>query len=210
MEKLIIIGFDLRGPIADQNSSWSEQRRSRFLVRPEIPSPISVDSAVWPVFAGNPDRTYPMQLWGSVSEILAAFPQAAQADCNSPTIIEIAVITTDLQSSRRWEGTLFERVRPEKDSAVEIALDCLGFDVADSYFVSGLSNCMLSVEELSSVRKDWSEAINSWGLFGDSGAAKAFRAVCNRLIPEHAPFETYRMRKVKIVKYGLGGLRDSP
>jgi hypothetical protein len=104
LEKLIIIGFDIRGPIADQNASWSEQRRSSFLIRPEIPSPISVDSSVWPVFARNPDRTYPMQLWGSVSELLAAFPRAAQADCNSPTIIEITVITTDEQSSRRWEG----------------------------------------------------------------------------------------------------------
>jgi hypothetical protein len=199
MEKLVILGFDVRTPFADQNSSWSKERRSKFLIRPEIPSPISVDSDVWPAFAANPDETYPMQLWGSVSEILARFPETEGPESGAPTIIEIAVITTDEKSLRHWEGMLFKRVRPEKDSALKISPDCLGFDVADRYFVSGLSNCMLSGEELAVSRKDWSKAINTWGLVNDSEAATAFRAVCNRLVPEHAPFEVYRVRKIAVV-----------
>ena len=140
-----------------------------------------------------------MQLWGSVSEILARFPETEGPESGAPTIIEIAVITTDEKSLRHWEGMLFKRVRPEKDSALKISPDCLGFDVADRYFVSGLSNCMLSGEELAVSRKDWSKAINTWGLVNDSEAATAFRAVCNRLVPEHAPFEVYRVRKIAVV-----------
>jgi hypothetical protein len=198
MEKLIILGFDVRRPIAHQNSNWSGERRSKFLIRPDIRSPISVDPDVWPLLKANPDESYPLHLWGSVSDILAAFPEAARWGEDSPAILELATVATDEQSLGYWEGIFFGRVKPENDSAIQIASECLGCDVADRFLVSGLSNCMLSQEELTLIRKDWSKLINTWGLFDNSETAKGFRAVCNRLVPEHAPFETYRVRRVEI------------
>jgi hypothetical protein len=55
---------------------------------------------------------------------------------------------------------------------------------------------MLSPKELSAVRREWSRAINRWGLFDRVGPAESFRAACDSLIPEHAPFEVYRLRRV--------------
>ncbi len=209
MEKLIVLGFGIRKPVDQQGSLWQAERRSSFLIRPEIPSPVSVDSDVWPVLAVNPDETFPLFLWGSVSEILAAFPEAARTGRHSPVIIEIAVLATGEQSSRYWEGIIFGRVNPEKENALKIAPECLGYDVADRYLVSGVSNCMLFQEELAAVRKDWTDAINIWGLFEEAEAARAFRPVCDRLIPEHAPFEAYRLRKIDLVEGTQESLDES-
>jgi hypothetical protein len=150
----------------------------------------------------NPDEGYPLLLRGSATETLASFPEVATSENNAPVIIEIAVVVTDEESSKYWERIIFGRIDLEKDRKFKLVTECLGYDVADRYLVSGLSNCQLSAEELAAVRKDWSEAINGWGLLADSEAAKAFRAVCNQLIPEHAPFEAYRMRRVAIVVSG--------
>lgn len=198
--ELTLLGFGLRRPFAEQHSNWPEERRSQFLIRPEVPIPISVDCGVWPVFVANPDKTYPLHLWGSVSEILTTFPDTERNLIESPVIIEIAVAATDKPSSAYWEQMFFGRVEVEKDRNLDITRDCLGYDVADHYFVSGLSNCMLPGDELTVIRTDWSEAINSWGMFRDLKSAIAFRAVCNDLVPEHAPFETFRIRKVTITK----------
>ena len=202
MESLIVLGFDVRRPIALQKVIWTDERRSKFLIRPEVQSPISVDRDVWPALALNVDETYPLFLWDSVGEIPTAFPEVARQDSDSPIVIEITAVGTNRESSVYWERIIFGRVKREEDRALKITTECLGYDVADRYLVSGLSNCMLSAEEMAVIRKDWSTAINMWGLFGDPGAAEAFREVCNRLVPEHAPFEVYRMRKVEIAPNG--------
>jgi hypothetical protein len=150
--------------------------------------------------AVNPDESYPLFLWGSISETLAAFPELARPGSHSLVILEIAVVATEEQSSKYWEGIVFGRVNPEKDSTLKITQESLGYDVADRYLESGVSSFMLFPEELAAIRKDWLEAVNVWGLFEHAEAAKAFRAVCNRLIPEHAPFEAYRMRKIDVAE----------
>lgn len=198
METLIVLGFDVRRPIAQQ--IWTDERRSKFLIRPEVPLPVSVDRDVWPALALNPDDSYPLFLWGSVSEILAAFPEVRRSESDSPLIVEIAAVAAGQESSTYWERIIFGRLNLEEDAVLTITAECLGYDVADRYLVSGLSNCMLFPEELAVVRKDWSEAINISGLFGEVEVAKAFRAVCDRLIPEHAPFEVYRIRRIELVE----------
>ena len=202
MESLIILGFDVRRPIAQQNATWTDERRSKFLIRHELRSTISVDRDVWPALALNVDEMYPLYLWGSLSEVLMAFPEAARLDSDSPIVIEIAAVCTQKEPLMYWEGIICGRLNLEEDRALKVTTECLGYDVADRCLVSGLSNCMLSEEELAVIRKDWATAINTWGLFGDSKAAEVFREVCNRLVPEHAPFEVYRMRKVEIAPSG--------
>lgn len=197
MEEVIVLGFDARIPVAQQGALWNDTRRSDYLIRPEIPSPISVDRAVWPAVSVNPDEGYPLFLWGSVNDVVGAFPNVGRAG-DAPVIIEIAVAATDREASGYWEGIISGRVDARKDRRFTLAQECLGYDVADRSFISGLSNCKLSAGELAELKKDWSRAVNAWGLFGDTEDAKAFKAVCNHLIPEHAPFEAYRMRRITI------------
>jgi len=66
----------------------------------------------------------------------------------------------------------------------------VGFDVADTGFVSGLSNCGWKEEETFLKRK-WIRFINADGLLTNFDAALDFRAEMDERIPEHAPFFVY-------------------
>jgi hypothetical protein len=102
MDSLIVLGFDVRKPIAHQKILWTDERRSKFLIRPEVQFPLAVDRDVWPALALNPDESYPLYLWGSVGEVLAAFPGAARAESDVPLIFEIAVVATHQESATYW------------------------------------------------------------------------------------------------------------
>ncbi|HWB86858.1 MAG TPA: hypothetical protein VG675_22120 [Bryobacteraceae bacterium] len=196
MDDVVVLGFDARVPVTQQLSVWTDQRRSDFLIRPEVPSPISVDRDVWPVVSANPDEGYPLFLWGSLREILGTLPGAATRASGAPVIVEIAVVATDEESLQYWEPMMFDFVDTPKDLGSTLASEYLGYDVADRFLISGLSNCKLSEQEMATLRKDWSGALNNWGLFNDVQEAKAFRLLCNHLVPEHAPFEAYRLRQI--------------
>jgi hypothetical protein len=194
---MIVLGFDMRESIAGLGSSWTDERRSRFLIRPEISAPLSVDRAVWPSVAVNADEGYPLSLWGSVSEILSAASKTKPGAINAMTVIEIAAAPSNSDSSTYWEAVICGRVKKAEDEELEIEWRDLGYDVADRYLVSGLSNSMLPPADMLKSRNQWSLAIDSSGLFAAEDRAQAFRSACDVLIPEHAPFEVYRVRMLE-------------
>ena len=63
----------------------------------------------------------------------------------------------------------------------------LGFDVCDATGTSGLMNCGYEVEERHLV-DDFVERVNDYHLLETAEAADEFRRVCDRRVPEHAPF----------------------
>ncbi len=73
----------------------------------------------------------------------------------------------------------------------------LGYDVADSGFTSGLSNCGYrpDLDDVEGLRRDWAPRLNAGGLFDDLEHAIAFRALSDGRIPEHAPFYVYALYK---------------
>jgi hypothetical protein len=66
----------------------------------------------------------------------------------------------------------------------------LGFDVADGFMISGLSNCGYSAAD----RRDAASAgykLNEFGLLGNSSEALDFRDWSDGRVPAHAPFFLY-------------------
>ena len=68
----------------------------------------------------------------------------------------------------------------------------LGFDVADSFFLSTLSNCAFNDSGFLATKEEWWPKINEWHLFGLFGDAKAFSLFSDaKWAPEHAPTFVY-------------------
>ncbi len=203
----IVLGFDIRHPLDDLSfSRWDQERRAQYLIRPEVRWPVSVDPVVWPAPSAEQVNQHPLSLWSSVAEVLAACPAAAShgssAESNIPVVIEIGALR-DSQSVRYWERIMEGFVQPEADDAGQYATDSFGYDVADRYLLSGLSNCGLSAEEIGIVRKQFAAQINPFGLFSDPVVAADFRVSCDQLVPEHAPFCIYRIRRIKPLPRGM-------
>lgn len=196
LERIVVLGFDARRSL-DGLSDWTPERRSRFLIRENVRQPASVDRAVWQAVSDDGNSERPLNLWPSVRQLLKAFPPSSQDATGTPHIIEIAVLA-DKQASAYWEAVFCGWVRPEEDVALRLAMRELGYDVADRYLVSGLSNCMLSSDELTDVRREWRERISPVGLFSTVADAAAFAPTCDRLTPEHSPFFVYRIRSVVV------------
>jgi hypothetical protein len=187
------LGFDAREQWSDTYAArWTTDRRTRFLIRPEVALPLSVDGDVWPSVAPSDDR---WGLWSSTTALAEALERTSSRRREGPVVIEIAVVT-DPDSSGYWREAVQGRLAADGEAANGIA-KVLGYDVADEYLVSGLSNCMLSPEELADVRRDWAAGINGFGLFDEASVAFGFRAVCQRLIVEHAPFCVFRIRQIQ-------------
>ena len=64
----------------------------------------------------------------------------------------------------------------------------LGYDIADIFFVSGLSNCGVGSEEISRLRARWLEGVNGSGLLRSLARAREFKEYADQRFPSHAPF----------------------
>jgi hypothetical protein len=164
------------------DGGWTAERRSTYLLRPDIRFPLSVDPNVWARAPG--DVTYPVP-WTPVEDVqkrAAALMTARHRVC-------VAVFAAAAKDPREVDDL---RARGEADSplAVEPAWTFLGFDIADGTEVSGLSNCGYG-EEIHPLRAAWAGRLNDRGLFRDLEDAFAFREVTNARVPEHAPFTVY-------------------
>jgi hypothetical protein len=194
--QITVLGFDIREPLG-RPSGWDDDRRSRFLIRQSVERPLSVDRSVWPALDSEKNEQNPLYLSGSVHQILRDRPELATGSSGDPVIIEVGAVE-DEQSAEYWRRVFYGYLRPHEDTGITARFDDLGYDVADRYLLSGLSNCALSEQELAALRREWTDRINRFGLFEEAASATSFKDVCDRLIPEHAPFCAYRLRRVEV------------
>lgn len=180
MGRLIYAGADVRvDPFGD--SDWTAERRSTYLLRPEVAFPLSVDPNVWARAPG--DITYPLP-WTPVKDV-----QKRAAALSSEHRVCVAVFAAAAQGHAE-EEELRSGTGADTALAVDPAWTFVGFDVADGTEVSGLSNCGYG-DELELLRAAWAPRLNDRGLFGVLEDAFAFRKVTDARVPEHAPFTVY-------------------
>jgi hypothetical protein len=74
----------------------------------------------------------------------------------------------------------------------------LGYDVADAGWISGLSNCGYTDDEIKTLAPVWAPRLNSFGLLASVEDAVAFRQVCDARVTEHAPFWIYALWRLPI------------
>ena len=69
----------------------------------------------------------------------------------------------------------------------------LGFDVADYWLTSGLSNCGQGIAMSEDDRRPYQSDLNSSGLFQSADLAAKFAVLLNIRVPEHSPFRVFGM-----------------
>lgn len=161
---------------------WTAERRSTYLLRPDVRFPLSVDPNVWERAPG--DQTYPAP-WTPVEDVQER-AAALTASKHRVCVAVFAVAPEDLAE----EDALRSRTGADSPLATHPAWTFVGFDVADGTEVSGLSNCGYGPER-ATLRAVWAPRLNDRGLFRDLEDAFAFREVTNARVPEHAPFTVY-------------------
>ena len=202
-----LLGFDARDSEQHpQAPPMPEDIREVMLLRPEIEFPLSVDAHIWPThFLYHPQIQH---LIGICEPALIN----TDADCNGGLWLNLERMKTRLLESQR-SATL---VAIELLVPLNVVLDefvglidfdpnpiilpegaeFLGFDVADSGFWSGLSNCGYGEEERVKLRPQWRGRINDVGLLKSEQDAIEFRELSDARVPEHAPFWVYRLSRL--------------
>ena len=195
-EHIVRLGYDVRESIDNEGvPAWNAERRSKFLIRQDVLRPLSVDRSVWKQPVKMLNEASPLYLWGSVSQALRVLGAGPSGCDRQPAVIEIAIAYAG-GVPRGWMDAFEGTLHPEEDMALRLDLQEYGYDVADSYLLSGLSNCMLSDSELEGLRRTWAASLNANGLFSERSDAIEFAKVCDGLVAEHAPFFAYRIARV--------------
>jgi len=202
-----LLGFDAREMFLDGASTWPAARRAQYLLRDDVARPKSVDTAVWPNIFGDglpediartvglPQVPLPAwrgpnrELWDDLTRLAETLGPLAN---HAHRIVAVAWASADGFSKHASSGA------PYREKTVPDALGpewrLLGFDVADAYFTSGLSNCGYTESERTSLRPLWAGRLNEHHLFVDVRHALAFCGVAESRAPEHAPFLVYAIR----------------
>jgi hypothetical protein len=175
------IGFDLRSIVPDP--SWTAERRTRHLLRRDVPAVRSADTQVWERLPGLPRPPVPEGLWPSLSDLFAAAGALDRAGA-------VAVRITAFMEDEPAPGN------PDPAGPAE-SYDFLGYDVADYWMLSGLSNCGYKPEEAASLAPVWVPRLNDWHLFDDPDDAETFAEVTDQRVPEHAPFYAFGIYQLR-------------
>lgn len=171
----VVVGFDVRVARGSPAPEWTADRREEFLLKPDVHRPLSVDEASWVRESHDPARELRVHT--------PRFERLEDATAARGSSQEVIALTTfvghgqpDLVQGRCLVPAA---VRPDWLR--------LGWDVADGFFPSGLSNCGYG-SDVHEWRDRWQVYLNDHHLFDDLPAAFAFRDATDRRVPEHSPF----------------------
>ena len=188
-----LVGFDARETELDgRKTPIPVHIREAFLLRPEIELPYSVDGHIWPSVWTMNDQSQDNEngLWLNLARMQKRLVETGR------TAILIAV---ELLVPRNIPAFGFPDpliVSTSEPPAVPEGSVCLGFDVADAGFFSGLSDCGYSEEERAELRPKWHYRINDLGLLKSEQDAREFKELSDVRVSEHAPFWVFRLSRL--------------
>jgi hypothetical protein len=181
----VIVGFDVRVRFDRPAEHWDEERRDSYLLRPEVPVPLSVDEAVWP----RPGSSLAEGRFEVLTPRYSSLEDALAAATSDEVVVAI--------SQWRGPGEPELPAGPTWPMKVDPAWERLGWDVVDGVFPSGISNCQFRPEEVLQWRDGWAERFNGHHLFDELPVAFAWRDQCAKRVPEHAPFSVMGLYLVR-------------
>lgn len=180
------IGFDIREHQSALDPHWTKQRVETYLVKADVRRPLSADPSVWRTAfpeACNSEWRGVLDHWSDMK----AMRQAARSLGVAGSTVAVALVWETLDSRQQvdWASQWLEQTSPA-ELGDEWAL--LGYDVADRWLTSGLSNCGYSAAEHLGWVRLWRDKINENHLFPEATDALAFAEATSVRVPEHAPF----------------------
>jgi hypothetical protein len=214
----LLIRFDVRLHKDDYVAAfWDEERRDQFLLRPEIEWPLSADPLVWPsVFFSKIFRDATSLPYGSIEvdpaiddgnywlnlEQMKTHYETHKVPNTNGIVVAIqlfsekaptdGVISYSIHDGIQC-GLIVEDTTP---SECPVGSELLGYDVADASWISGLANCGYDPDEKKQLVRSWAPRLNSFGLLETLDHAVEFRQLCDKRVPEHAPFWVYGITRL--------------
>jgi hypothetical protein len=193
-----LVGFDARETeLEGRKTPIPDEVREVFLLRPEIEQLYSIDTHMWP----TQFLYYPHIRVDSREPPLIATDQECECDFSlnltqmrgllaehgrAAILVAVELLVPSNLPAFGFPYSLIDST-PEPQTIPE-GSTCLGFDVADSGFWSGLSNCGYSEEDRARLRPEWQSKINDFGLLKSEQDAIIFKEMTDARVPEHAPF----------------------
>lgn len=198
-----LLGFDARENEQDgKKTPIPSDVREVMLLRPEIELPFSVDTHIWPthflyyphirVDSREPplivtDQECEWDFWLNLTQMRIVLA----GNGRTAILIAVELLAPDNVTFAEFASpNIYSTTEPK---SVPDGSICLGFDVADSGFWSGLSNCGYSEAERAELRPKWQGRINDFGLLKSEQDALEFRELSDVRVPEHAPFWVFRL-----------------
>ena len=211
--KDLIIGYDARECWSTPEKTWTKQRRNSLLIRLDVVRPLSIDQTVWnSVFDYFPNLKpswvgYFQDLWGSLENLRKVVLESKELEAKQFYIVAFSLCSAFCSSVDIAKiVTLLNGVNTDGETGSQPIVTpsspgknwtSLGFDVADLFGTSALSNCGFEEEAVDrDSRKSWEREINEVHLFSDASAAVRFRDFSNSRVPEHAPFFVFQLWRV--------------
>lgn len=208
----ILLGFDIRVCPEDSRALWSRGRREQFLLTPDIQHPLSADAYVWPSvfrYPGHFPETSLLQsistvsappeytenhLWLRLAEMRECYAGAAGGRAGRGVEIGIELFANPgLTLDQFPSPLLYKKKVPTK--LPESAL-ILGFDVATTALISGLSNTDYTPQDKERLQAKWSQKLNDHGLLYSLDDAEGFQAITNERDARDAPYWIYRLSRL--------------
>lgn len=157
-------GLSLR---VNRQTPW-DSRKGQYaaLLKRNIVRPLSVDENIWPLALNETEHAGThLSIW----VLESAGSQSIPATHMHPAELHPSCISTA-------EGQIF-----------------LGYDVADSACLSGLTNCGYSGATLERLSQEFSQSLNDYHLFTNLNEALKFRLAVDTTVQEHAPFRVFAL-----------------
>src|SRR5436305_3186339 len=192
----LLLGYDAREDWISFESSWSTERRQLFLLRQDVEKPLSVDSDVWPsVFELLPDLRRPdwtgyvQDLWDNFQALVETLKSTVPTESVNLRFIAIELIASLCSDAEltEWRDRVKEVIPPRLD---QLPRKLAGYDVADFFLLSGLTNCEVPARPDPS---RWAPLLNRHHLFLDPASAFEFKTEVDARVPEHAPFFVFSL-----------------
>lgn len=197
----LLLGFDAREMWLDLKEDWPEGDRLRFFLRQDVIKHLSVDTMIWDsVFQidtslSKPKWIGPIQsLWDNLPTLQTHVYQNEA----KPYWIIAVTLRSDLCDSEELEIWKLRAVHIHPAIPDE-TWELLGYDVADEWLLSGLTNCGFDemTEDVEAIRKKYISTLNAYHLFDTLEPAVEFMALSDERVPEHAPFFVFGVWSLK-------------
>lgn len=204
LEKLLI-GFDAREMWFSFDNVWSGTRKNTFLLRHDIYKPLSVDRDIWnSIF--ELDYAQEVPLWrGPVQKLWDSLEELEKYTANMKSTISgsywIVAITKLVGVQEKEELQQLYDINPDRVNEKWLLL---GYDVCNSSFLSGLSNCGYRHDEIDLAIQKWRDSLNKYHLLETLEDALEFQKWTEKRVIAHGPFFVYGLHlieKVNIMKY---------
>jgi hypothetical protein len=200
-----MVGYDAREYWVNFEERWPEPVRQSYLYRLDVLKPLSVDTLVWPTIFEAEGRAAPTgfngfkDFWADFFELQAAVTRAYQ---EKPMRAWRMVAATLLLGAYCKDDDVpwSSRMPPANPAERGTNWEFVGYDVADQWMLSGLSNCgfLPGAADVQVLRAEWGPRLNKFHLFRTFDDAVRFKHFSDRRLPDdHAPFFVYGLWIVK-------------